>query len=180
MFLKKNIKKVRSLFSGFALTGITVAALFLGANAVVKAQTDNDVQSAPSGGASNKFLDFNGNGTTDFVTVAFNTGGPINWKVLGNPASPLPNQALIRRFNYGLTGDGVSGDGDSIAVGDYYGDGKTELAVFRNPPNAAPPGQQQGIFYLAQFPLAASAVPAIETHRAVRQRNARQRCAGRL
>ena len=142
MFLKKNIKKVRSLFSNFAVVGLATTALFWGANtASVNAQTADDVD-APTGGTTNKLLDFNGNGTTDFVTLALPVGGAIGWRVLGNPASPLPNQALIRRFDFGLADD------DSIVTGDYVGDNKTELAVFRNTAASAP-----GIFYLAQFPL---------------------------
>ena len=146
MFLKKNIKKVRSLFSSFAVVGLAATALFWGANtASVNAKT-GDVD-APTGGATYKLLDFNGNGTTDFVTLALPVGGPISWRVLGNPANPAPNQALIRRFNYGLADD------DSIVVGDYVGDSKTDLAVFRNTAASAP-----GIFYLAQFPIGTGGV----------------------
>ena len=147
MFLKKNIKKVRSLFKSFAVVGLTTTALFWGANTVsVNAETGADAN-APTGGTTNKLLDFNGNGTTDFVTLAFPVGGSIGWRVLGNPASPLPNQALIRRFNYGFADD------DSIVVGDYVGDSKNELAVFRNTAASAP-----GIFYLAQFPIGTAGV----------------------
>lgn len=147
MFLKKNIKKVRSLFSSFAVVGLATTALFWGANtASVKAQTADDTD-APTGGTTNKLLDFNGNGTTDFVTLALPAGGPISWRVLGNPASAVPNQALIRRFDYGLADD------DSIVVGDYVGDSKTELAVYRNTAASAP-----GIFYLAQFPIGTGGV----------------------
>jgi hypothetical protein len=146
MFLKKNISKVRSLFSNFAVVGLATTALFWGANtASVNAQT-GDVD-APTGGTTNKLLDFNGNGTTDFVTLALPAGGPISWRVLGNPANPAPNQALIRRFNYGIADD------DSIVVGDYVGDNKNELAVFRNTAASAP-----GIFYLAQFPIGTGGV----------------------
>ncbi len=146
MFLKKNISKVRSLFSNFAVVGLATTALFWGANtASVNAQT-GDID-APTGGTTNKLLDFNGNGTTDFVTLALPAGGPISWRVLGNPANPAPNQALIRRFNYGIADD------DSIVVGDYVGDNKNELAVFRNTAASAP-----GIFYLAQFPIGTGGV----------------------
>ena len=155
MFLKENVIKVRSLFSGAALVGVAAAALFLGAGtASVNAQTVGEAE-APSGGALNKFLDFNGNGTTDFVTVAFaaaNSGGPISWRVLGNPANPAPNQAFIRRFDYGTVGT-TADNGDSVVVGDYIGDSKTELTVFRGT-NASGPG----IWYVSQFPTGSAGV----------------------
>lgn len=151
MFLKKNIKKMRSLVSGFAVAGVAATALFLGANAsTTNAKTAGDETNAPSGGALNKFLDFNGNGTTDFATVSFaptGSGGPISWRVAGNPASPLPNQAFIRRFNYGLADD------DSIVVGDYVGDSRTDLTVFRNTAAPAP-----GYWYISQFPTGTGGV----------------------
>ena len=147
MFLKKNFKKARSLFSSFAFVGLAAAALFWSANAATPDVKNAGEPDAPTGGTTNKFLDFNGNGTTDFVTLALPAGGTINWHVLGNPANPAPNQALIRRFDYGFTDD------DSIVVGDYIGDNKADLAVFRNTAASAP-----GIFYLAQFPLGTAGV----------------------
>ncbi len=160
MFLRENVKKVRSLFSGAALVGVAAAALFVGAGtASVNAQTVGGEADAPSGGALNKFLDFNGNGTTDFVTVAFaaaNTGGPISWRVLGNPANPAPNQALIRRFNYGLADD------DSIVVGDYVGDNKTDLTVFRNPTVTA---STPATWYVSQFPIGTGGITLDRTVR---------------
>ena len=153
MFLKENVKKVRSLFNGFAIAGVAAAALLMGANAATaNAQVKGDRTDAPSGGAANKFLDFTGNGRTDFVTVALaapNSGGPISWRVAGNPASAVPNQAFIRRFDYGTVGT-TADNGDAIVVGDYTGDNKAELAVFRGADQTAL--DRTGIWYLAQFP----------------------------
>ncbi len=147
MFLKKNIKKVRSLVHGFAVAGVAATAMFWSANTLtVNAQKVGDETSAPSGGATNKFLDFTGNGRTDWTMVAFaaaGSGGPITWRVAGNPASAVPNQAFIRIFNYGLADD------DSIVTGDYIGDNKVELAVFRNPTVAA---STPANWYVSQFP----------------------------
>lgn len=157
MFLKKNIKKVRSLFSGFALTGLAATALFLSANtSAVSAKTISDGVDSPSGGTTNKFLDFTGNGRTDWTTVSLATGGPITWRVAGNPASAVPNQAFIRIFNYGLADD------DSIVTGDYLGDNKTELAVYRAPGVAA---STPAYWYVSQFP---NGTGGITVDRAVR------------
>ena len=151
MFLKKNIKKVRSFLSGAAFAGVAATAMFWGANTLtVNAQNPGE---APSGGAANKFLDFTGNGTTDWTTVAFaatGSGGPITWRVAANPANPAPGQAFVRVFAYG------SADDDSIAVGDYTGDNKAELTVFRGTAASAP-----GIWYVSQFPITAGA-PTLE------------------
>ncbi len=161
MFLKKNVKKVRSIVSGFALAGLTAAALILSADTAINAQTPDDAAAtAPRGGAANKFLDFNGNGTTDYVTLGFTTGGPINWYVTGNPANPLPNQAFIRNFDYGFASS------DAIVVGDYIGDNKADLAVFRTAP-ATSPGP--GIWYVSQFP---NGTAGVTLDRAVRWGNA--------
>lgn len=86
--------------------------------------------------------DFTGDGKTDWTTFRFGatTGAPIRWRVVGNPASPAPNGAFIREFEYGLTGD-------SIVPADYVGDRKTEMTVWRS-----------GIYYLAQFPTGGSGI----------------------
>ena len=85
--------------------------------------------------------DFTGNGTTDWITLsAANAAAPLRWSVLGNPANPAPGQAFIRQFDYGF-------GGDSITPGDFTGDGKTELGVWRS-----------GTYYISQFPTGSGAI----------------------
>ncbi len=80
--------------------------------------------------------DFTGNGRTDWTTLRIGAvGTAIRWRVVGNPASPAPNAAFIREFDYGIVGD-------SIVPADYVGDLKTEVTVWRS-----------GIYYVAQFPI---------------------------
>jgi hypothetical protein len=67
----------------------------------------------------------------------------VIWKVAGNPASPVPNQAFIRYIAYGF-------GTDVIVPQDYTGDRKTELAVWR-------PGVP-GVFYVSQFPTGTGGV----------------------
>ncbi len=86
------------------------------------------------------YLDFTGNGKTDWVvirTALHSSDENYRWKILGNPASPVPNQAFIRIFDYGDLPD-------VILAGDYTGDRKTDLTVWRP--------DSQSIFYVAQFP----------------------------
>ena len=129
MFLKKYTKNLRSLFTIFAVLATAIAMLWLGANTfTTNAQTSRGT-----------LFDFTGNGRTDWTTLAFPaaTGQPITWKVLGNPANPAPNAAFIRIFDYGIRNN-------SIIAGDFIGDNKTDLAVYRS--------GSQSIFYVAQFP----------------------------
>ncbi|CAN5404779.1 hypothetical protein BH20ACI1_BH20ACI1_25790 [soil metagenome] len=87
------------------------------------------------------YLDFTGNGRTDWAVISTlpkAPGQPFRWKILGNPASPVPNEAFIRIFDYGSIGD-------IILAGDYIGDRKTDLTVYRS--------GSQSIFYVAQFPI---------------------------
>jgi hypothetical protein len=96
-----------------------------------------------SGGALRGTLyDFTGDGRTDWTTFRLGgtTGAPLRWRVVGNPASAVPNGAFIREFDYGLTGD-------FLVPADYVGDRKTEMAVWRS-----------GIYYLAQFPTGAGGI----------------------
>jgi hypothetical protein len=87
-------------------------------------------------------FDFTGDGRTDWATfgnylLPAPVGAPLRWKVTGNPASPAPNAAFKREFDYGL-------NSDFIVAADYIGDRKTDPTVWR-------PGSP-GIFYVAQFP----------------------------
>jgi hypothetical protein len=87
------------------------------------------------------YLDFTGNGRTDWAVItglSKSPGQPFRWKILGNPASSAPNEAFIRIFDYGSIGD-------IILAGDYVGDRKTDLTVYRS--------GSQSIFYVAQFPI---------------------------
>ncbi|MBV9959118.1 MAG: hypothetical protein JO360_11890, partial [Acidobacteria bacterium] len=91
----------------------------------VTAQEESAAGQRPAG-AGSAVLDFTGDGRTDFSAVTLgNTGTPLTWKILRNPADPAPNQAFIRIFEYGL-------NGDAINPADYLGDGKTELSIWRS------------------------------------------------
>ena len=134
MFSKKSIKKICSLSATF---GVAVAALLSGA-------ITGTAQTVPQ---QSKLFDFQGNNRTSFTTLAFPAGGPIRWKITGNPANPAPNAAFKREFDYGLTAS------DTLAVGDYTGDLKSEVVVYRNTSASA-----QGFFYVAQFPTGTAGI----------------------
>jgi len=134
MSLKKNKKNLRSLFNVFAVLGLAITALWWGANtSTINAQV-----------VRGTLFDFSGEGRTDFTTLVFNENANITWNIVVNPANPLPNQGIIRRFDFGLTGDFLT-FGDSVVPRDYVGDGKTEVAVYRD---------TNSVYYLAQFPAA--------------------------
>ncbi len=134
MFLKKNKKNLRSLFNVFAVFGLAITALWWGANtSTINAQV-----------VRGTLFDFSGEGRTDFTTLQFNENANIVWNIVVNPVNPLPNQGIIRRFAFGLTGDNET-FGDSVVPRDYVGDRKTEVAVYRDTNNT---------YYLAQFPAA--------------------------
>jgi hypothetical protein len=59
--------------------------------------------------------------------------------------NPLPNQGIIRRFAFGLSGSATGVGRDVIVPADYVGDNKTEIAVYR---------RSNSVYYLAQFPAA--------------------------
>jgi len=134
MFLKKDKKNLRSLFNVFAVFGLAIIALWWGANtSTINAQV-----------VRGTLNDFSGEGRTDFTTLVFNENANITWNIVVNPVNPLPNQGIIRRFNFGLTGDNAT-FGDVQVPADYVGDQKTEVAVYRD---------TNSVFYLAQFPAA--------------------------
>lgn len=92
----------------------------------VRAQEKAISTQRPAGSAF-PLYDFTGDQRTDFTTLSFgagNKGDPITWKVLRNPADPAPNAAFIRVFDYGIVPD-------IITSGDFIGDGKTDLGVWR-------------------------------------------------
>ncbi len=126
MFLGKNTKNLRSLFTVFALAMTVV----LSGASIADAQTPTPTPT--------RLNDFVGDTRTDWTTLQLTTGGPIRWKVLGNPAPTAPNAAFRRDFNYGLT------DSDLPTVGDYVGDSKSEPTVWR---------ETNAVFYVGNFPL---------------------------
>ena len=123
MFLGKNAKNVRSLFTVFALAMTVV----LSGASIADAQTP-----------TTRLNDFFGDNRTDWTTLRFTTGGSIRWKNLANPAPVAPNAALRRDFDFGLT------DTDNVTVGDYVGDSKSDPTVWR---------ETNAIFYVGNFPL---------------------------
>jgi hypothetical protein len=77
-------------------------------------------------------LDFTGDTSTDFSTLDIGAPGtPIHWKVLRNPASPVPGLAFIRFFDFGVAGDTTTPHDTAIA-NDFIGDGKTDVVVWRS------------------------------------------------
>ena len=134
MLLKKNKKNLRSLFSVFAVLGLALIALWWGAN-------NSTINAQAVRGTLN---DFSGEGRTDFTTLVLEEDAPIIWNIVVNPVNPLPNQGVIRRFAFGIFGDGQN-FGDIIVPKDYVGDRKTEIAVYRD---------TNSVYYLAQFPAA--------------------------
>jgi len=130
MFIRKNTKNLRSLLTIFA---VIVTAFWCGENTIT-----TNAQTTPR----RVPMDFTGDGRSDWVTVtdpfATTANTRLRWKVLGNPASPAPNAAFRRDFDYGFSTDGIVAD-------DYIGDRKTDVAVWR-------PGTP-GIFFISEFPI---------------------------
>jgi hypothetical protein len=125
MFLGKNTKNLRSLFTAFALAMTVV----LSGASIADAQTP-----------TTRLNDFVGDNRTDWTTLQFpavGVTGPIRWKTLQNPAPAAPNAAFRRDFDYGLSTD-------DITVGDYVGDSKSDPTVWRD---------SNAVFYVGNFPL---------------------------
>ncbi|MGI8641622.1 MAG: FG-GAP repeat domain-containing protein [Pyrinomonadaceae bacterium] len=133
MFTKNDRHNSFTLLTIFAVFGLAIFAF--GAANTANAQANKGT-----------YLDFTGDGKTDWVTIRTYLQPPdyaYRWKILGNPASPVPNEAFIRIFDYGRVAD-------VVLAGDYNGDRKTDLTVWR-------PGSQ-GIFYSAQFPTGSGGI----------------------
>lgn len=124
MFTGKSFKKLRKVT---AALGVATALLWGGATNVM----------------AEKLFDFTGTNRTSFVTLNFATGGPITWRVTGNPAAAGANQAFRREFNYGLS------DSDSVVVGDYVGTAASEPTVYRD---------TNSTFYVGNFPTGTGGV----------------------
>lgn len=140
MFTKSNSKNSPAQLTLFAVFGLAVLVLCGTAN-TAKAQTNKGT-----------YLDFTGNGKTDWTVIATpqTSSDAYRWKILGNQTNSAPGADFIRIFDYGLFGDGFT-------CGDYIGDRKTDVAVYRR--------GQPGIYYVAQFP---SGTGGITLDRAVR------------
>ncbi|MCA1624774.1 MAG: VCBS repeat-containing protein [Acidobacteria bacterium] len=144
MFLKNYTENLRSRFTIFTLFAIAAMVFWCGANiTTTNAQT-------PTPTPRRVPMDFTGDGRSDWATIAIpsTAGLPLRWKVTGNPASTVPNQAFIRAFDYGLSGSQTVA-GDTIVPADYIGDRKTDVTVWR---------PSQGIFYVAEFPIGTGGV----------------------
>ena len=114
---------MRSLFTVFALA----LTILLSGSGITNAQVP-----------TTRLNDFVGDNRTDWTTLQFTTGGSIRWKNLQNPAPTAANAAFRRDFDFGLN------DIDSVTVGDYVGDSKSDPTVWR---------ETNGIFYVGNFPL---------------------------
>ncbi len=130
MFSRKNTINSRSLLTIFA---VIVTAFWCGENTIT-----TNAQTTPR----RVPMDFTGDGRSDWAVVndpfATTANMPLRWKVVGNPASPVPNAAFIRNFDYGFSTDRIIAD-------DFIGDRKTDVVVWR-------PGTPS-IFYVSEFPI---------------------------
>lgn len=138
MFIEYT-KVLRSLTIGIAMT-----LMIVGIN----------VSSAK---ASNVLCDYTGDNRTDFVVLRINrqSTSPIIWRVARNPASPEPNQAFIRQFEYGS-----NATDNIVRCGDYgAGDSKADPTVYRL--SATDPG----LYLVGLFP---EGINGINLARAVR------------
>jgi hypothetical protein len=114
----KSLPFTLAVFTALALVGAIISPMFS-----VAAQDAADSPSVPN--VYRAPYDFTGDSRSDFANVSVGAAGtPITWRVLRNPANPAPGAAFIRIFDYGVSGD-------SLTPGDYFGDGKTELSVWR-------------------------------------------------
>ncbi len=129
------------VFTGFALFTAIMSPYFS-----ATAQEAADAPQVPN--AYRTPYDFTGDGRSDWANLDTATAGsPLTWKILGNPAPAAPGAAFIRIFNFGL-------NGDTMAVGDYIGDGKSDITVYRPPATAG----AQAVTYIAPFPEGTGAI----------------------
>jgi len=104
----------------------------------LRTNTTNNISVVFWGGASDVIVpgDYDGDGKTDIATLR-GVDGHINWYV--RPSSAPPNTNLQLFATFGLSAS------DYPVQGDYDGDGKTDVAVWR--PN---PDPTQNFFYIRQ------------------------------
>ncbi|MBV9210705.1 MAG: VCBS repeat-containing protein, partial [Acidobacteria bacterium] len=114
------------------LTALALVSLVTGPSFIASAQDAANAPQAPS--VYRTPYDFTGDGRSDFANFTTAAGLPITWRILRNPADPAPGAAFIRIFDFGT-------NGDSLTPGDYLGDSKCDVSVWRT-----------GQFITAPFP----------------------------
>jgi hypothetical protein len=92
--------------------------------------------------------DFTGSVRTDFTVLTLQgaTGSQINWKTFRNPAAG-PGLDFIRVQPFGVVGD-------IVTAADWFGDGKTEISVYRPTPDFS--------YYETPFPEAGAGALTVE------------------
>ncbi|CAN5634031.1 hypothetical protein BH10ACI3_BH10ACI3_26260 [soil metagenome] len=117
-YLTRNDDRFAGRIGRFIAIGSIICVFYLGAS------------------ANRPLLDFTGDVRTDFtnITNPATAGSHITWSTLRNPAFPGPTNSFITIMDWGLTGD-------SITPGDYDGNGKSELSIWRS-----------GVYYELPFP----------------------------
>lgn len=89
----------------------------------------NGAKTESQTGVATTYLDFFGNGLTDFAILTASAGGPVRWRVLrnDNPAPPGPGQAGIFDIAWGqVSTDFIPNPGN------YSGNGITDLTIYRS------------------------------------------------
>lgn len=85
--------------------------------------------------------DFDGDRKTDPTVIWFSPGGPMYWYSIRSTGG-----TSVTHWGFDIFGDGIS---DWAANADYDGDGKTDLAIWREPiSNPQPPFGEQAVFYI--------------------------------
>lgn len=85
--------------------------------------------------------DFDGDGKTDPTVIRFLPDGPMYWYTAKSTGG-----TSVTQWGFDIFGDGVS---DWAANADYDGDGKTDLAVWREPISQPQPAfGEQAFFYI--------------------------------
>lgn len=111
--MQKKIKSFSKYITSFVLSVCVISFFNINASAVYR-----------------PVYDFTGDARTDFTVLTLQgaVGSQINWKTLRNPAVGLPGVDFIRVQPFGVVGD-------VITAADWFGDGKTEISVYRTTPD---------------------------------------------